>query len=354
MFDLSRTIKLVTGALMAAEATWKGYLPEAGDWKKTAFLLTGPLIVAAAIVSYLLGLIFAESAMFPQLQPTLLSTIGTIIFGAIGAGVVAFIFSAFAGVFGGKSSFGLGLGATTLAFVPGYVGQALSWLPWIGGLLSLGLGVFAMVQLWKIIPIYLEVPNGKRAIHYIVSFVATMVAMLVIGSIISPIIYGPDAASPFGQVSRTDTSEQPSGGMFGDVNRRAAIMAKAQEDTYTPPSDGRLTDSQVRTYASFMQEVAEKQAESMKRLEQLAEKADEDDQLSAKDFGTMMSGMTEVGGLSTAVVEVVKENGGNWAEHQWVQQTLLTASRQKDINETVAHNYRLYEQYSDQLSDVGW
>lgn len=78
----------------------------------------------------------------------------------------------------------------------------------------------------------------------------------------------------------------------------------------------------------------------------------------AREAGADIVGMDdlaeEVGGLSTAVVEVVKENGGNWAEHQWVQQTLLTASRQKDINETVAHNYRLYEQYSDQLSDVGW
>lgn len=360
MLDLNRTIKLATGALLDREATWQSYLPEAGDWKKTAFLLTGPLIVVSAVVSYLLSLVFADSAMFPMLQPTILSTVGTIITGAITAGIVAFIFSTLAGTFGGKSSFALGLAATTLAFVPGYVGQALSWLPWIGSLMALGLAIFALVLLWKIIPVYLEVPDGKRTMHYIVSIVVTIIVMLIIGRIVNPIIYGPDAGSPFDAMSRMESSSRSNssnndaGGMFNDISRRAAIVAAAQEDTYTPPADGKLTEHQVRDFVSVTQIVAEETAAKIERMEEIAEKADEDEQMSAGDFGAMMSGMTEIGGLGTAAIEIVKSDGGNWAEHQWVQQTLFTALRQKDINDTVSHNFSLYEKYADQLAVAGW
>lgn len=48
---------------------------------------------------------------------------------AIAASVVAFIVSALAGMFGGKASFAHGLATTSLAFVPGHLGQALNWLP---------------------------------------------------------------------------------------------------------------------------------------------------------------------------------------------------------------------------------
>jgi hypothetical protein len=55
--------------------------------------------------------------------------------------------------------------------------------------------------------------------------------------------------------------------------------------------------------------------------------------------------------LSTAEIEIVKSAGGNWAEHQWVRQTLRTAWLQKDINDAVAHNYALYQEYEEELRD---
>lgn len=351
MFDLNRTITLANGALFDREATWKSYLPEAGDWKKTAVLLTGPLIAASAIVSYLLSLVFADSAMFAFLRPTLLSTLGLIISAAIAAGVVAFIFSALAGVFGGKNNFALGLAAVTLAFVPGYVGQALSWLPWIGGFLAIGLAIFSLVQLWKIIPIYLEVPDGKRAAHYIVSLIATIVVMLIIGKIVNPMIYGPGGGSPFDATSRIEPS---SGGMLSEMTRRAAIVAQASEDTFAPPSDGKLTEKQVRSFVANKQKVFEANRESMQRMEELAESIEDDDEVSVKDLGAMMNGMKEVSGLGTSAIEIVKSDGGNWAEHQWVENTLYAASMQRGGNgsDTDAHNFELYEKYADQLANI--
>lgn len=354
MFDFNRTIKLVTGALFDREATWQSYLPEAGDWKKTAFLLTGPLIVVSAVAGYLLSLVFADSSMFGMIRPTLLSTAIGIVMGAIGAGIIAFIFSALAGAFGGKNNFALGLAAITLAFVPGYLGQILMWLPWVGRWLAFGLGIFSLVQLWKIIPIYLELPDGKRATHYIVSLIATIVIMVIIGTVVNPIVRGPGAGSPFSSMSgmdrtSTDRTGLPPGGMFADVVRRGALMEEAMKDTYTPPADGRLTEQQVRSYASVVQRVAKLQAETGARMDELAEKVDKDGETSFKDLGAIMKGVNEAGGLATAEMEAVREAGGNWAEHGWVAQALITASRQKDTNDAVAHNYALYQKYEDQI-----
>jgi hypothetical protein len=214
------------------------------------------------------------------------------------------------------------------------------------------LGIFSLVQLWKIIPIYLEVPDGKRASHYIVSLIATIVVMVIIGMVVNPLIYGSRAGSPFSSMSGADMSGQPSGGLFGDAVRRGALMEEAMKDTYTPPADGRLTEKQVQAYASVIQRVAKLQTEAGARMQELAEKADKDGKASIKDFGAIMKGANEVGGLATAEMEAVKEAGGNWAEHGWVGQALITASRQKDTNDAVAHNYALYQKYQDQLDTI--
>jgi hypothetical protein len=344
MIDLNRTLQLIKGALVDAEPTWRSYHPEAGDWKKTAILLTGPLIIASVVIGYLVGLTSSDMSLF-GFRPTIMSSLLSLVTGAIAAGVIAFIFGAFAGVFGGKSSFALGLAATTLAFVPGYLGQALSWLPWIGTLLALGLGIWGLVLLWRIIPIYLEVPDGKRAAHYIASLVASIVVFFLLATVVGGSMYGGSLGSG------ADSPSSGPSGMFGGVARQAELMAAAAEDTYTPPDDGELNDKQVLAYIKVMQRASEVMSEKEQRLREISEKADKDEQVSLRDMGDMMSGMTEIAGLNTAEIEVVKSGGGNWAEHQWVKESLRTAWLQKDINDAVAHNYGLYQKYEDQLKD---
>lgn len=247
MLDLNRTLQLVRGALFDAEATWRAYLPEAGNWQKTAFLLTGPLIIASALIAYLLGFLGSDS-MFGPFRPTIMSTLLGIVMMAISAGVVAFIFSALSGTFGGKGSFALGLAATTLAFVPGYAGQALSGLPWLGGLLALVLFIWSLVQLWKIIPLYLEVPDSKRAPHYIVSLIACIVVMFIFGAVVNRVMYGSIGGPAMSDLSGigSRSSEDAASGMFGGVMRQAELMAAAEEDSYTPPADGKVSERQVR------------------------------------------------------------------------------------------------------------
>jgi MFS family permease len=349
MLDLNRTLGLIRGALIDPEATWRSYLPEAGNWQKTAFLLTGPLIVSAAVIAYLMGL-FSGSSLLGMFRPTIGSTIMSIVFAALGAGVVAFIVSWLAGVFGGKRSFAHGLAATTLAFVPGYLGQALSGLVWIGGLLTLGLLIYALVLLWRIIPTYLEVPDRKRGPHYALSLLASIVVMMILGGVLGAVGLGPGPRP--GPVAERGIPSTPGSGVFGGLARQGELLAMAEEDSYAPPGNGRLTEAQVEAFIRVMTRAAEMRAENEQRLKAMADKADKDKDFSISDLGDLMSGATTVAGLQTAEIEVVKTAGGNWAEHQWVRETLRTAWVQKDINDTVAHNYALYQKYEDQLADI--
>jgi hypothetical protein len=351
MIDLARTFSLIRGGVFDPEKTWHDYLPEAENWQKTALLLTGPLIVLAAVAAYLIGFLGAGVAMFGHFRPTIVSTVVTMVSAAIAAGVVAFIVGALAGAFGGKGSFALGLAATSFAFIPGYIGQAVVWVPWVGGLLALGLAIYSLVLLWKIIPIYLGVPAGKRTGHYILSIFASIAAMIVLsitlGRFMGPSMHGPS----FDGLSDT-SSPAPSdhGGLYGGMARHAELIAAAEEDRYEPPSNGRVRKSQVREFIRVMQRTEELQQQKMTQLQELAEKAESDEEVSFSDFGAIMSGMTEAAGLQTAEMEVVKSAGGNWAEHQWVRESLRTAWIQKDINDAVSRNYELYQEFEEELA----
>ncbi len=350
MIDLNRTLSLVKGGIFDPEKTWRDYLPEAESWQKTAFLLTGPLILLAAVAAYLIGFLGSDVSMFGRFRPTIVSTLMTVVSSAIVAVAVAWVVSALSGAFGGKSGFGLGLAATTFAFIPGYVGQAIVWLPWIGGLLSLGLFIYALVLLWKAIPIFLAVPEGKRVGHYILSLVASIAAILIfsmtIGRFIGPTVTAPSLSE---MSDASDRDGGSGGGLYDGLARQAELMAAAEEDRYDPPSDGRLSEDQVREFIRVMDRSEELQQRKMKKMEELAEKADRNEDVSLRDIGAMMGGMSEVAGLPTSEIEVVKSAGGNWAEHQWVRESLRTAWVQKDGNDTIAHNYALYQEFEEAL-----
>lgn len=187
MLNPARTIELIKGALVNPEATWSNYLPEADDWKKTCLLLTGPLIVISNLLSYLIGLFMSSTSMF-GFRLNIMYTLSGMIMSAITAGVVAIIVSGFAGMHGGKESFSRGLAATSLAFVPGYLGQALNWIPGIGRFIYLGLLIYSLVLLWRIIPVYMGVPNNKRTSHFILTLISTAISMVMISIATRPIM----------------------------------------------------------------------------------------------------------------------------------------------------------------------
>lgn len=346
MFDAKRTLELIKGALLNPAATWDSYLSEADDWRRTATLLTLPLVVGCGVLGYLLALVVRSHWYLPGIGGLLLQ----LIVGLAGAAVIAFIFAFFAGVFKGKNDFARALAATQLAFVPGYLGQIVAPVPMIGLLASFGLLIYSLVLLWRITPQYLEVPAGDHGKHYAASLVTSFIAMLAIGLVSGAGMVGTGMRAPdFAQDRYRDGGDRAPSGMFGDLERQGALMESAEQDRYEPPEDGRISDAQMQNYLRVLTRTGELCNEQSRRLEKLSKQAENG---KFESIGGMFSGIGQTMNLVTAEMEVVKTGGGNWAEHQWIKEQLRIASVQKDLNEAVKHNYALYLKYQKQLDEA--
>ena len=313
MFDISKTVDLIKGGLLQPRATWQSYAAENQGWQDTATLLTLPMILGSAIAAGLLSLIFRSHYLFGAgigFGHWLLGLIAAI----IGIGVSALIFAYLAGVFRGKNDFNKALAALSLAGLPGYAGNILGAIPFIGWIVVLALWIVSLVFLYQIIPGYLEVPEDKRVVHYVVSVVASIIVMFIIAAILG----AGGLMSMHRGVSMTGQSGTQVG-VLGDIQRYGELSEAAQQDHYSPPADGKITQAQMRDYMGVMRKAAAVRGEQMARVQRLSDKY-QDKQPSATDLPALAGGVDSVLGAVNAEMEVVMTGKRNWAEHQWVTQ----------------------------------
>ncbi|MFZ2493644.1 MAG: hypothetical protein WA208_19355 [Thermoanaerobaculia bacterium] len=113
-----------------------------------------------------------------------------------------------------------------------------------------------------------------------------------------------------------------------DLEKRgtAELLEEIQNDKYTPPADGRLTDSQVEMYLK-VREQEKKIAEVAK--EQLKEQSAKIEKAGEKSLAGMMEGFKALGSAAdflTADIRAAKDLGFNTQEYLWVKQQILAAS----------------------------
>lgn len=350
MFDLQKTLNLVKGGLLEHRQTWQTYLDEKHDWKETAALLTGPLILAAVVLSLIFGWLFSSQYMFAPRGGFWITILG-LIAAVIGITIAAFVFSYLAGVFKGKHDFNKGFAALSLAAIPSYVGSVLATLPWIGWLIALALGITSLVFLYKIIPLYLDVPEDKRVVHYIVSLISTIVLVFIVNMVLGIGAYTTGAMNPAHMQGTNSTNQN--NGMFGDLERQATMVEQAGKDRYSSPANGKITEEQMARFIITMQKTDEYRKRQNVQMKKFEEEMKDKKDLSFSDLAKLSSGISSAMTAANAEMEVVKSGDGNWAEHQWVKNQLRIASIQKDLNDAVKHNYALYQKYSDQLKKYG-
>ena len=185
MFDFNKTLELVKGGLTEPRRTWQDYLATTRPWMETAALLTGPLIVAALVISWLIAAVFGTYFVYGYGYGLIVGLIVGLVFAAINVFVVSFLLSFFAGTFDGQKNFDRAFAAVSLAMIPAWTSMAVGTIPLIGSILQLVGGITSLVFLYMIIPLALSVPEEKRAVHFIVTIVAVIVASVIIGGILS-------------------------------------------------------------------------------------------------------------------------------------------------------------------------
>jgi hypothetical protein len=352
MFDLKRFLELVRGGFLDAEATWTAYRAEERPWQYTASHLTAPLILGSMVISGLIAWLLNSGYQFGGIGPWLLITVLSF----VQFGLAVAIFTGLAGAMGGRRDFDRGTAALSLAAIPAYLGNALSTLPWIGWLLSLGLSILGIVYLYRILPLYLDVPQSKRVTHFVVSLLALIAVSIVIGGVVGVGAYREYAGGGIEVdrgVSGTAGPAEPRGdGFVGELQRTAAIHEAAMADAYDPPANGRLTKAQVEEYVRVMTRARAMQEEYADRMEAVAEEMENKEEASFSDLVKIYRGAGGMLGAANAAMEVVKTSGGNWAEHVWVEEQLRVAKYQPDASEAAARNRDLYDKYADALAEI--
>ena len=353
-FDFNKTLELIKGGLMSPEATWRSYLAGNPSWQQTLVVLTGPLILANVI----LGVIFfkliggysafgVETGFFGMLVRGLVTA-------AIGFVIAVLVFNFLAGVFKGKADFSRAFAAVSLAAIPAWIaGIVGAAIPWIGGLITLAGMIVTLVFLYKIMPIALQVPEDKRVMHYVVSIILIIVVNVVVGLALNrDAIEAGMNERTFGANERGESAAQAPG-MFGEIQRQAELMEAAGNDRYDPPSDGEVSEAQVREVVKVLEKSREIVAEHAARLEEMQKEIEDKDNPSPADIAKMYQGMGTAMSLHNTEMEVVKTGGGNWAEHQWVKEQLRVARIQRgEGSDAIEHNYALYQEYEEELQDA--
>jgi len=356
-FDIKKSLKLIQGGLLDHTATWNDYLAENPGWKDTATVLTGPLLVANIVLSLIFSRLIGGFAYYGYSSNFFVALLMGLIMGVIGFLIAVFVFNFLSGVFNGKPDFNRAFAAVSLAAIPAWVaGIVASIIPSVGFLIALAGGIVSLVFLYKILPLALEVPDEKRAVHFVVSLVSIFIINAVVG-----FMMGQGAMRQ--QINSTDftraeksSSSVKGSGVVGELQRQGRLMEAAEADVYEPPSDGELDEDQVEEYISVMQKTRamhKKYADNMDKMaKEMKEKEEAGETPSLSDLGKIYGGIGTAMTANNAEMEVVKTGGGNWAEHQWVKEQLRAAViQQGEGSEALEHNYELYKKYEDQLED---
>jgi hypothetical protein len=344
-FDLKKTLSLVKGSLLDHPATAESYRQEDPGWDQTLINLTVPVILAAVILSAILSWVFDSFSMF-SMAGGFGMFLRMLVWAVLGLFIFAFATAFLAGTFGGTNNFNRGFALVSLVAVVGYTGSVLGTLPWVGWILSLALAIYALVLFYRDIPVFLDVPQDKRVVHII----ATIVVVVIVNIVISLAMGGGMTADRFGQSDRVgqygsdSANELPAftNNLLGITHEQTA---RALQDTYDPPEDGEVSNSQVREMIGFLEDAREIQKDLAKELEEVSEKE-------IAGIGDVMAGFRGVADIQTAEMKVVKDGGGNWAEHQWVKQQLAIAGSRHDQDQPTGDNYELFKKYEDELMEL--
>jgi len=335
MFDIEATIKWVTDVLKDPQGAAIAYKDLAAPWKQTFLQITLPVYAAGSVIAYIIALVTGGSFLFGE------ATLGFFLFGFLWSlawtFVIAFIFDFFVGVFAEDRNFDAAYAVVGLAVIPAALGNAAAPLPWIGWLISLAAGVYSLMLAYRFIPVFLTLPEASRVKHFVVSVIAALLVNILVS-----ITLGSMFGAAIMSVAAPGIDSRSNVGIFGGLERQASFAEAALNDTYDPPADGRLSKSQVERYIDIKKKtrtLTERLAEGLENLEE--------DGASVSDI---FGGVGDVIRLSTAEMEVVKTAGGNWAEHQWIANQLEVARVQRDINDTVRHNFELFEEFRESIA----
>ncbi|NND67852.1 MAG: YIP1 family protein [Halioglobus sp.] len=346
--DFSKTPDILKLGLTDPVAGWQKYFAEGVSFKDTALVLTGPLILLHALLVGAFGDLPGMGFLSAFFSTLLSLVIGVF----VGAGVFSFL----AGVFEGQGNFDKAFSAVSLAWVPALLGgMVAAIIPYLGFLVAIAAAVLSLVYLYRLLPVALGVPDGKRVWHFILGLLTVFVINFIVAAVLGlgrPSGGGYEAGDA-SQAYEGSYQEAPrQSGMAGAMQRQGEIMETAGTHRYDPPSNGRVNKAQVAAYVEVQRKARKAQErfrEKMQKMEQDTANAENQGLAGLTALGATISGAVSAG---NAEMEIVVTGGGNWAEHNWVKGQLQAALiHGGEGQDPIPQNYALFEPYLEELGE---
>jgi hypothetical protein len=339
MIDFKTLQALVTGAIFQPRQAWERYRDSTPSTQTVLLGYALPVVVGTTVAAALLSFVFGTQdfwisgsgrSFVAMLREMVLGSL----LGVVGLGILAGVVLVLARVFGGSGGYDRAFAMCSLVATPALVGAVPGALPWIGWLIQIAAVIYSLVLLYQAIPVFLNVEGGKRPLHFIATLVLVAVINVTLGAVLG-IGGGSDE-----RAAREIAARSSSG-----ISEIVALREAADRDRYAPPANGEVSRAQARRLIKVAADTAQRRERYLAGLAKADEKmADSEQGLAA--FARAVGSLSGAAGAGAralnAELEAVKQDGGNWAEHQWVRERLQSARFEIDDGPGHAHNRRLY------------
>ena len=114
-----------------------------------------------------------------------------------------------------------------------------------------------------------------------------------------------------------------------DLNKTGStykLMKDVSNDKYTPPADGKLTDSQIQMYLKVRDHEKDIAKVARQQLQQHADAAKKSDDQSIAGVIEGFKGLGSVADLATSDIRAAKDLGYNTQEYLWIKGQVLAVS----------------------------
>ena len=356
-------------ALFNPETLWREKIEEDLSWSTLLKTRIVPVVAFVALVSALLTLLFGyHIPLMGVIRPTpgdaVMQLLGTVVIYTISIVALGWTAAWLAGRMGGRGVMDRGVSMLFWTSVPSLLGQMLSPIPMVGWVLGLGLGIYTVTLLYRAIPLFMELPLQQRVKHFILFLILSIVFSMLLGSTAGR-LFEPrgmyekvERAVPVaGKIAKHAREAGKSPDQYveeyldsmlgGDYGQK--VIHESAQDTFTPPADNLLTAKQVESFVSLAEKIAlvrKEQAEALKK------KYDKLDKKEEPSFSDIFNGLKDLSGVATLEMKVVKSNGKNWAEYQWVKERIREAYYTPSLNEATEKNAKLIESDKESIAAV--
>jgi len=179
-------IERVKNILLSPKTEWDVVRTETATPQSLLMAYVIPLAVVAALGSLLKGLFFAGTA---GIMFFIITAVITLVSTAVSFFVSVIIVDMLAPSFDSEKNMGRSAQLVAYAFTPFYVGSLLSFLPFVGMLISLAALAYGIYLMYLGIGPMKKTPEDKKIVYMIVVFLIWLVIYFVLIAILGAILF---------------------------------------------------------------------------------------------------------------------------------------------------------------------